>query len=788
MFHRHDKVKQSLFDANYLIASCFLILLASGCGTGKYLQESEEILVKNRIVVEDENQIPDLARLKYELESLIEQKPNDRTLFFFKPRLWFYYRQQQRGDTTDFDKFVEGRLAEPPSLYDSSLAHRSADAMYQHLFNSGYLTAEVRFSDVVKNKKAYVTYHVKPNQLFTIESFEISAPDSLVNDILVKHADQSFLQPGEPVSNALLYREKQRVITDLHRRGFANFTQANFSQLEATDTADATVKMQLRLLPGTSGTFNQKYIGSVLVNNRFPGWNFTKPTPEVLDQIHFYNFGTKNKIRPDALLDYIKLRPGKLFIKEDLTATRSQLQLPAIRYADIRSKPREDNPDIIDFEIDVLASRRYETDLEFQINRTIVGSDPFIGLGANASLVNNNFLGGSERFSNSLDINFEVDPQFRSIFNAANFKFSNTLEIPRYSDYLGIYKRINQFNWLSDEAFDRIRTNGTTIIDLTYEYVELFDYFKYHSLTANYGHRSTLNTSSTRRRIQVIHPSITYFSSTLKQQFLGQYGEESFARKSFEPYLLTSLFFNRINYTLEQLQGIGGYTSAFLGSFELSGTEVYLADLIFNNTDKPFSIGDLKFAQFAKLELDGRLYKQLNSQQALAFRTNIGIGTPFGNAEVIPFVKQFYLGGPLSMRAWRIRELGPGSYQGLEVSREDNSAFFQTGDIKILLNAEYRFDIFWRIEGAMFLDAGNIWTLKSDEREGAKFSKRFLDQMALGTGAGMRFDADYFKIIFDVGLKMRNPFPDDSGSHYALRNTQPLNDVINLNFAINYPF
>jgi outer membrane protein assembly factor BamA len=225
-----------------------------------------------------------------------------------------------------------------------------------------------------------------------------------------------------------------------------------------------------------------------------------------------------------------------------------------------------------------------------------------------------------------------------------------------------------------------------------------------------------------------------------------------------------------------------------ISALEISGTEIYLANLIANGLDQPFRVGDLTFAQFIKMEVDGRLYKKLGGEQALAFRANFGIASPFGTSDVIPFVRQFFLGGPLSMRAWRIRELGPGGYRDPTAARENNNPFFQTGDLKILMNAEYRFDILWRIEGALFLDAGNIWTIKKDEREGSAFSKDFIRQIAIGSGAGMRFDADYFKIVLDVGFKVRNPYPDDDGHYYALKSSVPLKEVINWNFAINYPF
>lgn len=732
--------------------------------------------------------IPDRSILRYELQTQLNQTPNDRTFIFFKPRLWFYYRQQEKGDTTEFDRFIQSKLVEPPSIYDTTATQATVTAMKELLFNRGYLTPDVWYTDTVVNRKVKVTYYVRPNKLYRVESFDLQAPDSTVQQYLNNGIEETYLKPGAAVSNNNLYNEKLRILKDLQEQGFANLSLGNFSPLEAFDTSNAQVEMRLRILPGQDGRFNQKYVGSVKVFNRFETATNSTDETLVLDSVQFLNFATKNRINPEALINYIKLRPGNLFRREDLTLTRTQLQLPAIQFADITSSARSDGSNIVDFQIELLPAKRIETTAEFELNRTTVSSESFIGLGTNLGLINNNFLGGSERFSNILDLSFEVDPKLKGFFNAANFNFSNTLEIPRYADFLGLYQSLQKAGILSTEKYERIKSNGTSVIDLTYEYVDLFNFFNYHSLTAGYGFRSVVASATSRKRLQIVHPSVTYFNPTIRQEFDSLYSEETFARKSFAPQLFTSIFFNRINYTLERLQGTRGFSSALIAAFEVSGTEIYLANLIANGAKTPFRIGDHTFAQFAKLEVDGRLYKQLAGQQALAFRANIGFGTPFGTSKVIPFVRQYYLGGPLSMRAWRIRELGPGSYQDTTNTRQSNTPFFQTGDIKLLLNAEYRFDIFWRIEGALFLDAGNIWTIRPDEREGSVFSKDFLRQIALGSGAGMRFDADYFKIILDIGLKLRNPYSDEQGNHSALRNSPPLNEVINWNFAINYPF
>ncbi len=732
----------------------------------------------------------DKNTLRYELQTQLEQVPNDKTFIFFKPRLWFYYRQEEKGDSTDFDKFVQRKLVEPPSLYDPSKTEETVKKMDELLFNKGYLEAQVWYEDTIINQHARVHYFVKPNRLFRIESFDFEVRDSTVRTIVESKQHETLLRPGDPVSSARVGMEKQRIITAMQNDGYADFSFGNFGALEATDTSDATVRSRLPIIPGQQGQFKRKYVGNVVINNLFRRDQMGFSQVLTLDSVRFVNFDHKNKIKPSTLLNYIKLRPNELYRKSDLNETRVQLQLPAVRFADIKTRSRSPNTDTVDFEIDLYPAKQFETNVEFELNRTTVSNLSFIGLGTNLSLVNNNFFGGSERFSNGIDISFEVNPKAKpsEFINAANVNFHNTLEIPRFTGFLGLYTALNKSKLIGDHRIATLESSANTILDIGYEYVDLFKFFNYHSVSAEYGFRSVTNGINFRKRVQITHPSLTYFNPTIKVRFDSLYNQQTFARKSFAPQLLTSAFFNKFVYTLERFQGARGFSSALIGSFEVTGAEMYLANLIINGLEKPLSLGELSFANFVKFEVDGRLYKQFNPEQVLALRANLGIAAPFGTTDVIPFVKQFYLGGPLSMRAWRIRELGPGSYEDATITRESGNPFFQTGDLKLLLNAEYRFDVFWRIEGALFLDAGNIWTLKKDEREGGSISSAFLDQMAVGSGMGIRFDADYFKVVLDIGVKVRNPYADEEGKHLAIRSGLPTSEVINWNFAINYPF
>ncbi|MEL6276620.1 MAG: BamA/TamA family outer membrane protein, partial [Bacteroidota bacterium] len=215
----------------------------------------------------------------------------------------------------------------------------------------------------------------------------------------------------------------------------------------------------------------------------------------------------------------------------------------------------------------------------------------------------------------------------------------------------------------------------------------------------------------------------------------------------------------------------------------------------------------INFSQFAKVDLDYRFYKKLSSKHNIATRINIGIARPFGFTSDVPYVKQFFVGGPTSIRAWAARELGPGGYDDPALDEINNPLFFyQTGDLKLEFNFEYRFDLFWSLKGALFLDGGNVWTLDCDPtRLGSQFLLRsgtpscatngnetfvneaFYQQIALGSGFGLRLDFAYFILRLDMGLRVRNPFREPTTNRYWVSPSESFQNI-NFNLGLGYPF
>jgi outer membrane protein insertion porin family len=729
--------------------------------------------------------------LRYELSSLLVQQPNDKAFLFFKPRLWYFYRTMNKGDTTDFDRFIIRNIAEPPSLYDRALSLQTADRMKSFLFERGYFRADVRFSDITEDQEVRVTYNVKPGPVYVIDTFEFHGRNPELLSAVNRSISETFLVKGLPVSSQLINLEKSRLTQDLQNAGYETFNAAYF-RVQAIDTSGAKVYLRIEILPRGQGELHRpKTIGNVqvIITPSEPETALSKPDTTQLNSIVFVNYATKNAVKPGSLLKFIHLKPDSLYQKDAVQLTRQQLRLPTFRFVTVESNERSAQTDTLDFSVVLQPGKRIDTEYDFEVNYTKLESLSFFGVSGGVNLTNYNFLRGAERLASSFDASLELNPFKGSdrFFNSINLNFNNGIELPKFTDYLGTYKFAKRIGIVSEENRERLIESGRSLFNLRYEYVDIFRWYNYHSFNVGYGFNLTTTNLGRRKKITVTHPSVTYFNPATREEFNRVFAGRTFAQRSFAPQLFTSLFFNNIDYRMETGQNSLGIAHALLANLEISGLEAFVISKI-SGRKNPFKLGELSFAEYARFDLDGRLYKTFGQEHQLAFRANIGIATSFRDTTLVPYVKQFYLGGPISIRAWKIRELGPGAFRDTSISRSDVLPFFEAGDIKLLLNAEYRFDIFWRFEGALFLDAGNIWSMKEDEREGGQISKNFIDQIAVGSGFGLRFDATYFKVVFDLGVKLRNPFPDETGSHWALRNDVPRSEVLNLNFAINYPF
>lgn len=771
---------------------------------------------------------------RYELSTLTNQKENNR--FFFIPREWIYF---QTIDTSNFfERWAARRIAEPPSIYREQAAEKSAVAMRNYLISKGYYAAKVEYEPQFyrNDKKVKVYYQVRPQQQYLINKAEIKSPDKNLEATLEATRNRSLLKRGEVISLEKYNNEATRIVNYLRNNGYATFNRSYIAPLQA-DSAKYKVDVRLEILLPPDSSWHKSYrVGRVEVFTDYdpldvvrivdgeppiyePRADTTFLQDTVVQNIHFYQARWKNKIKANHLAHEIRLRPGQKYNLSSENQTNINLNsLGVFRFISIKSEIDSLRDTIINYKIYLTRNQRigFGTNLNFSYSDQNITQTRLnlIGLTSSVSLKLRNALKGAELLTNSVSFGMEFETIPRVLLNTIDVGVQSQLDIPRFTDYMGLWKWIGRkekegslYNFLAD--------NANTRIQLSYNFLDRRRFYNYQLFNLSFGYTAQLKG---KHQLDLQHFGINYFNPSVDEgsEFENLLFNNPFLQRSFGQQFFTGALLRKISYFYNSRNISRSNAYAFNANMEFSGAEVHLLNSIYNSfalQEDDFSLGDIDFSRYAVLELDGRYYKYMAANRSLATRFTIGIGLPFGQTEEVPYVKQFFIGGPNSIRAFRAREVGPGSYCSADIFSDacgeddvpplnENTPFYQTGNFKLELNAEYRFDLFkisdvFQIEGALFADAGNVWLTKFDEdRPNAQFrftpkrddkgliiNEAFYRQIALGTGFGFRMDISYVLIRFDLGYPLHTPYEPSEAWINGFTS-----DDINYNLALNYPF
>ncbi|MDX1666746.1 MAG: BamA/TamA family outer membrane protein [Saprospiraceae bacterium] len=816
------------FDNIFLFLG--ILLLAASCNPTKYLPEDEYLLEENNIQFEGRTKVENKRNLRYELSTIQKQRKNSNFLFF--PREWFYLKSSEPGDTSKWNRWVRRVLGEVPTIYSDTLTRLTAESMEFYLQYKGYYNAMVEYETERKKRRAYVTYYVNPNRKFIIDSIFFESEDERIDNILQQISGQTYLQPGTGLDGNLYEREKERITAYLRNHGYAFFYSNFVAPLEADTTQKLSrANIYLNVLsPIGDSTHQVYYIGDIDV---FPDYD-----PLLADSvwqdttISGYRLNIRKKeeleVRAQIILNSIYLQQGQPFSQEDLDRTyRSLNALSIVRFVRIKQEIDSVFPNQINLRIELTDNKKMELGLDFELNYTnrsaTTGSGNLIGISLSPSLRHRNLLGGSELLISNLSAGVEVNPNFEDsrFWNTIDLRLQGDLFFPRFSDYLGIWKkagniRLGKQPTVSENRkpsyFEMLRESGSSRLTMSYNYLLLLDFYRYNFFNASYGYN--LQRSKTHTYF-FNHIGIDYLQPNTEPAFDSILVSNPFLERSFGNQLFVSLLFRDFGFIYNSLPNRFGESYHVGVTLEMAGAEIWAGNVIYNAfalSSDTLRIGKIDFSQYAKLELDLRYYKQYTGNHSLATRFIFGIARPFGFTPEVPYVKQFWVGGPSSIRGWAARGLGPGGFEDpLTLSSNNRLLFYQAADLKLEMNLEYRFDIFWLMKGALFMDAGNIWTIRQDpSRCGAKFRFRremvnncengqqfvdpFYKQIAVGSGFGLRFDFNYFIFRLDLGVKLRFPFPlrgepgtAPESAYWNNFRDYKFSDV-NFNLGLGYPF
>ena len=729
----------------------FLLLTAllASCSVTKFVPDGEYLLDK----VEVKSDTNALGVNPSEMRQLVRQRGNSRWFSAAKLPL-ATYSLSGRDTTKWFNRFLRS-IGEPPQLYDSVSTRASMDILQTQLQNMGYLRASVDVYNKIKGKKLVTTYLLHPRQPYFINKVDYDIRDSAIAVVLnLADSTRRGLKSGMMFNVANLDNERSRISKYLTNRGYYRFNKDFISY-----RADS--------VPGSP------LINLTLVLDKYRSGEETN-LPHQVYTIGDVNFRSGNPndsvipLRQSVLESNTFLESGALYASNDLQTTYNHFgRLGAVRYTNISFHEHEFEP-VLD--CDILVSTNKPSTISFQPEGTNTSGD----LGAAVSLTyqNRNIFHGSENLSVVLRGAYEAIRGLEGYSNAnfQEYSVETSLSFPRF------------IAPLLSTSFRR-RVNASSEVSLLYDLQNRPEFMR---RVFSVAWRYKWNDQNHHDRYQVDLLDLNYISMPwISDTFKAEYLDNTDSRNSILRYNYENLFIMKLGF---------GYTYnngryAIKVSAESAGNLLNLASHMFHfhkNSEEQYTFLDIAYAQYLRGIFDYTRNFVFDYHNQLVFHFGFGIAYPYGNSTILPFEKRFFSGGANSVRGWSVRSLGPGKFIG----RDGRIDFInQTGDMKLDLNLEYRASLFWKFGGALFIDAGNIWTLRDyEDQPGGQFKiSEFWQQIAVSYGLGLRLNFDYFVVRFDMGMKAVNPAYEDEKDHFPILHPRLSRDFA-FHFAVGLPF
>ena len=758
------------------------ILLLASCSTTKNLREGDQLFIgltkiEYNNADEDDKNTDHYVTTKEEVEASLATAPNGalfgssyyRTPFPYGLWIWNAFS----GSKNKIAQWITKTFGKAPVLMRQVNPELRASVAQSVLHNHGYLNGKVSYKVVPQKnpKKAKIGYTVDFGPLYTIDSLEYLGFPSEADSLIRKTMDEALIGKGSPLDASAMDAERNRLSKIFRNNGYY-FYQPGFASYLA-DTTAVPGKAQLRLqmadnLPGIA--LRKWYIGRINIDIRK---QFMEQLTDSFSHRYFtVRFkGKRPPIRPRIILADLKLRPRQLFSYDKYTESLNKIngsgQFSSVEF---NFTPRDTTGlcDTLDVNLSCTFGKPYDFYIETNYKNKINGRHgPELVVG----FVKRNAFRGGEKLDINLHGSYEWE-QGGNVngasgnMNSYEYGADASIEFPRL--IVPFLKRRRYF------------TTPSTYAKVSMNVLNRPDYFKMHTFSAEW-------TYTWQRSIKWRHE---FSPLTLQYQKLNRTTAKFDSILYENPYLQTSMqnvFIPKMHYTLT-------YSSAAHSRnplvWETTITEAgniltlgYMAaGNKWSDTDK--ELFKNPYAQFLKLETDISKTWAVGEKSHLVAHANAGIIYSYGNSRTAPYSEQFYVGGANSIRAFAVRSIGPGSYT-TDVSRL--SYLDQTGDIKLQLNLEYRFNLFGGLYGAAFIDAGNVWALRDDGyRHGSQFKlKNALKEMALGTGVGIRYDLDFLVLRLDWGVGLHVPYETGKSGFY---NIPKFKDGQALHLAVGYPF
>lgn len=764
-----------------ILAMCVL----PSCSSTKHVPQDKLLLDKVNINITD----PHSEVEQSQLANYLRQNANHRVLGGLKLQLAFY-NMSGRDSTKWFNRWIQ-RVGTPPVIYDSTLTAVSADQLHMALSNRGFMKNNVTYrveADSAK-RKARVHYDITLGEPYYIRSIDYDIPDEDLRDIILDDTTRFTVHKGDLLNYNRLDEWRQAITDNLRNHGYYAFNKEYITF--TADTAADSRAVDLTL-----------YSRDPYRNDRMPYYTDHEPF-YVRDVVYVTDYdpvamhdgfegmdvvtmasgvkvieGDERYLRLDVLDEANYIEPGQLYNAESITRTYRALgRLNILKMINIDVRPLGEIDGVLMVDAYVLLQPDKSQTVSVSLEGT--NSEGDLGFGVGLDYEHRNIFKGAEVLSAKAKVAYEsISGNLGGLINNNYSEYSTELGIT-FPKFLAPFLH---------RSFKR-KIQASTAFTVNFDYQARPEYTR---IIAGGAWRYQWTERSRRMAHTLTLVDLSVIS-------VPKFNEEFFdritnplLRYSYQDHMIMRMGYNfyRTNKAEMNVLQMGRFQRdvfTIRANAETAGNLLYgLSHLSGQKADKDgnYKALGIRYSQYFKADADYAFTHYFDRRQSIAFHVGAGVAVPYGNSDVLPFEKRFYSGGANSVRGWGVRTLGPGSYDS---NNSLSNFIYQCGDIRFDVNLEYRSKLFWVVELGLFLDAGNIWTIKDyEDQPGGVFKfNKFYEQIAAAYGAGIRLDFKYFLVRVDMGMKAHNPASGQE--HWPLLHPIFKRDS-EFHFSVGYPF
>ncbi len=777
-----------------------LFLFLTGCGVNKHIPAGSYLLQKNKVEVIDTNKVAKFD--KSEIKSLITQEPNTRLFGAVKLGMRIYCFSRPKPDTSWISKLFR-KIGQEPVIYDRDLAFQSSEKMRQYLADKGSFTSTVEVVPKYKKKKATIIYKIYPSHAYRIREIVYTAEDTIIQRYIDSWKTASSLKPGDYYDLKNFSRDRDNIGIMLQNQGYYGFNKENIvfeidtnlnnyelnvklkvlnPQISKTDSTIRETHQQYRIknvyiIPNSAVVHDSAKFDTTIVN-------LPRRRDTTFRSYTFLHDG-KMKINPKTIARNIFISENSRYNLTSGERTYNSLSsLGNFKYLDIFytvNLPKQDSTPTLNAWIRLVESKRNSASTSFDLTNTAAtnadNNDGNLGFEWTLGYKNKNLFGNAE----ILNVKYRLFVQlpknlttmetsnFLSYFSTFETGINASLDFPKFL-----------FPVKSDFLSRSLRPKTSVNAGYNYQYRS---YYERSIPNVGFGYKWRGSSKIDHSLFPFEFNGVKIFiKDSVFQDSINNLTDRAI-QYQYTDHLIMDAHYG-ITFTTQEIGKHKDFTAFSIG-FESAGNLFYAIDKISGKSVGSNGIYEkmgIPYSQYIRMDLDLKHYFYFSKSFVFVLRGYFGTGFSYGNSLSMPYEKSFFGGGPTGVRAWDIRTLGPGSFQN-----KSNTLFDRTGDYSLCINIEQRFPIYSILEGAAFVDIGNIWLQrKSEEFPGGEFAiNRFYKELGVGGGIGLRLNITFAIFRFDLGVPLRDPSQDD-GERWRIKNFQ-FSDIV-INFGIGYPF